>query len=175
MDHDSVGVVAIYCNFKEQDLQTPENLLASCCVQLCQHRLPNVLITLHRIHNPRKTRPMWNEIIRIFEDCLTSHDTVYIIVDALDECSNDVRSVLLTYFKTPPSNVRLLVTTRHVSEIVQNFHASSAIEIRASSSDLRKYISSKITDNSRLAEYIKDQPSLEQIICDEIASKADGM
>lgn len=174
-NHHLVGVASIYCNFKEEDLQTLQNLLASICVQLCPHRLPDALITLHSTHSIQNTRPTWKEINPIFKDCLTSHDTVYIIIDALDECSKNTRSFLLKYFETLPSNVRLLVTTRHVDEIARAFHACSRIEIRANDDDLRKYISSRIAGNSRLMDYMRKEPALKEIFCDEIILKADGM
>lgn len=173
LKHEDVGITAIYCNFKERHLQSPVNLFAGCCAQLFQHRLPKTLTTLHNTHQPQKTRPVWKDITAIFEDCVAGRDTVYMVVDALDECSEDVRNMLLTFFKALPSNVRLLVTTRHIGEITRNFSAFH--EIRANQSDLGRYISSRIASNSRLAQYVRDQPFLRQDICDGIISKADGM
>lgn len=170
---ESVGVTAIYCNFKERDLQSPENLLAGCCAQLCQRRLPETLTSLHRIHQVQKTRPGWKEIAGIFEDLIRSHETVYMVVDALDECSENVRNILLARFKSLSSNVRLLVTSRHIGEITQHFDAFR--EIRASPSDLGKYILSRISDDPRLAGYVRNHTSLRQDICDGIVSKADSM
>lgn len=95
------------------------------------------------------------------------------IVDALDECSEDVRDICMKYFKALPPNVRLLVTTRHIREITGKFEAF--YEIRASPSDLTKYISSRIASNSRLRAYVGDQSSLRQDILEGIVSKADGM
>lgn len=171
--YESVGVTAIYCNFKERDSQSPENLLAGCCAQLFQYRLPQALTTLHSLHEVQKTKPAWKDIRNIFKDCVASYDTVYVVIDALDECVENVRNILLTHFKASPSNVGLLVTTRHIGEIDQDFDAFH--EIRASPSDLRRYILSRINGNSRLAGFVRDHASLQQDICDGIVSKADGM
>ncbi|KAL8877180.1 MAG: hypothetical protein Q9198_004760 [Flavoplaca austrocitrina] len=102
----SVGVAAIYCNFKERESQTPENLLAGCSTQFIRQTLPESLVESHRMHSAQKTRPTWKEMIQLFEDIVTELDIAYLIVDALDECSEDVRDLLLTFFETLPSNTR---------------------------------------------------------------------
>ena len=175
MKSNSIGVAAIYCNFKERDLQSPENLLAGCCAQLFEHQLPQDLLTLHSTHSIQQTRPTVKDITRLFDDCVTNHDTVFVVFDALDECLESVRSFFLTRFKTLASNIRLLITTRHIGEIIQELHAFPQIEIRAKTSDLIKYISSKIDDTSRLADFVSSCSSLRQDICNSIVSTADGM
>ncbi|KAL9636847.1 MAG: hypothetical protein Q9204_002101 [Flavoplaca sp. TL-2023a] len=171
----SVGVAAIYCNFKERKSQSPKNLLAGCSAQLVQQTLPESLVESHRMHSAQKTRPTWKEIIQIFEDIVTKLDIAYLIVDALDECSEDVRDLLLSFFKTLPSNTRLMVTTRHVDEITYGLRTSPMIEIRASVSDLEKYVASRIRRNRRLSGYVRSNGPLKQDICERVASKAEGM
>ncbi|KAL9034085.1 MAG: hypothetical protein Q9180_005600, partial [Flavoplaca navasiana] len=170
----SMGVAAIYCNFKERESQTPENLLAGCSAQLVQHTLPDLLVESHRMHSARKTRPTWKEMIQIFEDIVTELDIAYLIVDALDECSEDVRDLLLTFFETLPSNTRLMVTTRYIDEIMYGFRTSLKLEIRASVGDLEKYVASRIRSNRRLSGYVRSNGPLKQDICERVASKAEG-
>ncbi|KAI4262156.1 MAG: hypothetical protein L6R42_002664, partial [Xanthoria sp. 1 TBL-2021] len=43
MGQDTVGVAGVYCNFKERDSQSPENLLAACWAQLAPQKLPETL------------------------------------------------------------------------------------------------------------------------------------
>ncbi|KAL8888658.1 MAG: hypothetical protein Q9192_006142, partial [Flavoplaca navasiana] len=171
----SVGVAAIYCNFKERESQTPENLLAGCSTQFVRQTLPESLVEFHRIHSAQKTRPTWKEMIQIFEDIVTKLNTAYLIVDALDECSEDVRDLLLSFFEILPSNTRLMVTTRHVDEITYGFRTSPMIEIRASVRDLEKYVGSRVRSNRRLSGYVRSSGTLKQDICNRVASKAEGM
>ncbi|KAL8877179.1 MAG: hypothetical protein Q9198_004759, partial [Flavoplaca austrocitrina] len=49
------------------------------------------------------------------------------------------------------------------------------IEIRASVSDLKKYVASRIRRNRRLSGYVRSNGPLKQDICDRVASKAEGM
>ncbi|KAL9630398.1 MAG: hypothetical protein Q9204_004740, partial [Flavoplaca sp. TL-2023a] len=176
--HDSIGVVAIYCNFNERDQQKPENLLAACCVQLIQpsrNSLREVLTDMYRKHDFGKTKPVWEDVVRVFEDSTKDLHTIYIVVDALDECSDDTRQILLNYFRVLPANTRLLVTTRHIDEITREFIDSPKVEIRADPCDLKKYVASRIAGNRRLEGYVRDASSLKALIYDKVIAKADGM
>ncbi|KAL9629418.1 MAG: hypothetical protein Q9204_005283, partial [Flavoplaca sp. TL-2023a] len=176
--HDAIGVAAIYCNFNERDQQKPESLLAACCVQLIQpsrNPLREVLTDVYRKHDSGKTRPAWEDIVRVFEDSTKTHDAIYLVVDALDECSENTRQILLEYFKILPVNTRLLVTTRHIDEITREFIDSPKVEIRADPSDLKRYIASRIAGNRRLEGYVRDALSLKEHIYDKVIAKADGM
>ncbi|KAL9037535.1 MAG: hypothetical protein Q9180_003663 [Flavoplaca navasiana] len=171
----SVGVAAIYCNFKERVSQTPENLLAGCSAQLVGQSLPELLVKFHRMHSAQKTRPTWKEMIQIFENVVIKLDIAYLIVDALDECSEDVRDYLLTFFKTLPSNTRLMVTTRYIDEITYGFRNPLMTEIRASVGDLQRYVASRIRNSRRLSGHVRSNGPLQQYICARVASKAEAM
>ncbi|KAL8977809.1 MAG: hypothetical protein Q9205_006464 [Flavoplaca limonia] len=123
----------------------------------------------------RKTRPTWEDIVRVFEDSTKNLDTVYLVVDALDECSPNTRQILINYFKVLPANSRLLVTTRPIDEITREFFDSPTIEIRADPGDLKKYIASRIAGNRRLEGYVRDASSLKADIHEKVVAKADGM
>ncbi|KAL8880022.1 MAG: hypothetical protein Q9198_002484 [Flavoplaca austrocitrina] len=127
------------------------------------------------MHSAQKTRPTWKEMIQVFKDIVSKLDIAYLIMDALDECSEDVRDLLLSFFETLPSNTRLMVTTRHIEEITYGFRTSPMIEIRATVSDLKKYVASRIRRNRRLSGYVRSNGSLEQDICERVGSKAEGM
>ena len=171
----SVGVAAVYCNFKEREMQTSENLLAGYCIQLVPQALPETLVDVHRMHSAHKTRPTWKEMNQIFQDIVTKLDTIYLVVDALDECSEDVRNALLTFFSTLPSHIMLLITTRHIDEITRKFRNSPMVEIRASLEDLRNYVASRIKSSCTLSGHVRDHKSIGQVICDRVVAQADGM
>ncbi|KAL8858822.1 MAG: hypothetical protein Q9178_004739 [Gyalolechia marmorata] len=163
---------------EERDQQSPANLLAGCCVQFIQQvrkPLGDVLAEVYEKHHSGEARPVWEDIVRIFEDSIRSLDAVYLVVDALDECSEQARRLLLEYFKVLPAKTRLLVTTRHIDEITCEFRDSPTLEIRADPSDLEEYITSRIADNRRLKGYVRDDPSLQPYICDKVTIMADGM
>ncbi|KAL9629066.1 MAG: hypothetical protein Q9204_005491 [Flavoplaca sp. TL-2023a] len=175
---DAGGVSAMYCNFKEREVQTPHNLLAGACAQLIQKSmqpLPDALISLYERHHASKTRPSWEEINWIFRDVARSLHKVYIVVDAIDECSEQVRNVVLSGLKALPDTIRILITTRPIHEITRLFPGSPKLEIRATELDLTKYITTRIANNPRLARHIQSNTTLEQEICTRVILKADGI
>lgn len=180
---DPVGVAALYCNFKEREIQSPHNLLAAACAQLIQgsmQSLPKGLMSLHKRHCEKntsepKTRPSWEEINEIFDSVAEGYQHIYIVVDAIDECSEQVRNVVIPGLKALPDNVSILITTRPINEITRSFPLGPKLEIRANDLDLTKYIRSRIASNPRLAHHVQGQSTLEQDICTQIKAKADGM
>lgn len=174
----STGVAAIYCNFKERQSQTPENLLAAACVQLAYNLpgpLPTAMVNIYESNSRLKTRPTCTEGLRVLKDTVQSFGTVYLAIDALDECSEQVRDIFLTQMDALPENTRQLVTTRHVDGIVNRYHDCPNIEIRATDVDLKKYITARIASNNRLMRHVREVPALEPAICEGVTSKADGM
>ncbi|KAL8940049.1 MAG: hypothetical protein Q9216_003023 [Gyalolechia sp. 2 TL-2023] len=171
------GVAAAYCNFKEQDTQSPENLIAGLCVQLMDDSdpMPEMLMELYKSHHSRKTRPMLSDVFKVFIEATKRLQTTYLVIDALDECPSEVRDVLVPELRALPSDIKLLVTTRHVDSITRLFSASSTIEVLARRDDLEKYIISKIASSSRLSGLLKGRATLVNEICDKIIEKANGM
>ena len=159
-------------------MQTPENLLAGAYFQLAQQSvgpLPKALVGVHESHSKLRTRPNCAEVLNIFDEVVRPFSTVYLVIDALDESSDQDRNILLKQIKSLSGNIRMLVTTRHVDDIVNRFRNCPRMEIRATDMDLTKYISSRIASYHRLECIVRDHPSLENEICERITAKADGM
>lgn len=159
-------------------MQSPENLLAGACAQLADTLsgpLPIALVDIYGRHSRLKTRPTLIEILKVLESTVDRLDTAYLVIDALDECSEPVRNVLLKRIEALPGNTSLLVTTRHVDDIVNRYREIPKIEIRATDIDLTNYITSRIVSSTRLTRTVRDHPALEQEICERVTSKADGM
>ncbi|KAL8691378.1 MAG: hypothetical protein Q9224_004193 [Gallowayella concinna] len=177
--HDaSKGIAAVYCNFKEREMQNPQNLLAGACAQLIQgsmHPLPDALTSLHKLHNTSGTKPSWEEVNQIFDVVVRSHGTVFVVIDALDECSEPVREVIIPRLKCLPDNVRVLITTRPIGKITGRFPNSPKIGIRATDADLTRYIISRIANSARLSDLLRGRSTLGKEICSRVIMKADGM
>ncbi|KAL8856068.1 MAG: hypothetical protein Q9178_007324 [Gyalolechia marmorata] len=172
-----VGVAAVYCNFKEHEMQSLENLLAGLCMQLIQATLPlpETLTKAYCTHREKGTRPSIEDILQTFEEVLKPFGTVYLVIDALDECLEQVRSRLILHLKAFSPRIRLLVTTRFIDGILSEFRNDTRLEIRANQDDLRRYISSSTEGNSRLARQLQGKTALAHEICESIIATADGM
>ncbi|KAL8890975.1 MAG: hypothetical protein Q9192_005801 [Flavoplaca navasiana] len=174
----STGVAAIYCQFKEREMQTSENLFAGACVQLVQQSLgplPKALVDVHESHSKLNTRPNCADILKVFDEIVQNLNNVYLVIDALDESSEANQKILLKQAEALSGNTRLLVTTRHVDNIVNRFRNCPKIEIRATDMDLKNYVSSRIASKNRLESMVRDDPSLENHVCEQITTRAGGM
>ncbi|KFZ04599.1 hypothetical protein V502_10030, partial [Pseudogymnoascus sp. VKM F-4520 (FW-2644)] len=87
---DNVGVAYIYCNYKRRETQTATDLLAAILKQLVQERplYGEPVATLHKQHADRRTGPSLDEIRTALNSVLNSYSKAYIIIDALDECTD---------------------------------------------------------------------------------------
>ncbi|KAL8959463.1 MAG: hypothetical protein Q9193_003678 [Seirophora villosa] len=171
------AVAAVFCNFKETNVQNPENLLASLCVQALDSDLPIpvALQELYKFHEVKQTRPTLRETETVFVEIGKLLDDLYLVIDALDECSADARSFITQKLGTLSSNIKLLATTRPIDDITREFTTEPVLEIRASHADLEKYIKARFERSSRLSAILQRQPSLEIEISDGIIAKANGM
>lgn len=167
----------MFCNFKEFNVQNPENLLASLCVQALDGDvpIPVALQELYKSHEVKRTRPTLREIETVFVEIGKLLDDLYLVIDALDECSADARSFITQKLRTLSSNTKLLATTRPIDDITREFTTEPVLEIRASHADLEKYIKARFERSSRLSAIVQKQPSLETEISDGIIAKANGM
>lgn len=174
----NVGIAYIYCNYKRQETQTTIDLLGAVLKQLVQERplYGEPVTVLHNRHADRRTRPSLDEICTALNSVLKSYSKAYIIIDALDECtdSDGTRSELLTTLRNlqTRADVQLLVTSRFVTRIEQLFKGSPMLEIRASEADVRRYVAGQL---NRLPKWIDRDPELQAEIQDGIVQAVDGM
>jgi hypothetical protein len=174
----SVGIAYLYCNFRRQDEQKAEDLLASVLKQLIQGlpSLPDTVKSLYDKHTVKGTRPSLDEISRSLQSVAALYSRVFIIVDALDECraSDGSRARFLTEVFNLQAKCRanLFATSRFIPEIAEKFDGSISLETHASVEDVRRYVHSHI---SHLPSFVRDNPELQGDIETEIVNAANGM
>ena len=107
-----------------------------------------------------------------------TYSNVFIVVDALDECTNvdGTRDLLLSELFLLQSQsktvVCLLTTTRFIPEILDQFEHCATLEIRASDDDVSKYLDGQM---SRLAPCVARRNDLRDEIKTTIIKATDGM
>jgi len=143
---ENVGVAYFYYNFRQQDKQRAEDVLASLLKQLTQgpQSLPDSVKSLYGKHNHNRTRPSVEEISRTLQSVATLYSRVFIIIDALDECqvSDGCRSTFLSEIFNLQAKHRtnLFATSRFIPEITKQFDRCRSLEIRASKEDVERYL-----------------------------------
>jgi hypothetical protein len=177
-DNPTIGIAYIYCNFRQQDDQKPDDLLASLLKQLaeCQPSLPGCVQDLYDHHKAKRTRPSLDEISKILNSVITTYSRVYIIIDALDECqvSDGCRSRFLSniFNLQTKTGAKLFATSRPIPDIGREFKGCLSREILATNKDVYRYLDGYM---SRLPLFVSSSLDLQDEIKTTISKAVDGM
>ncbi|RSL62863.1 hypothetical protein CEP54_005527 [Fusarium duplospermum] len=186
----SIGIVFVYCDYKDRLNQTPSNLLSSLVKQLARQKgaLPEGVKTLHQTHKKNETIPSLDEYTSLFSQLAGSFSKTFIIVDGLDEHvgGEDDGSLNIEFIdrlrrveQHPGINgrMRLFVTSREKDTIRDHLDGCSCINIHALASDIRALVRSRISDNSfRCAKLFRGtHRDLADTIVETLTEKAQGM
>lgn len=174
----SIGIAYLYCNFRQQDEQKAEELLASLVKQLAQSRssLPESVKSLYDKHKEKRTRPGFDEISRALQSVAAMYSRVIIVIDALDECqaSDGSRARLLSevFGLKAKYGANIFATSRFIPDIEERFEGSISLEIRASIEDVRTYLDNHMF---RLPGFVGRSPELQEDIKSMITQSVQGM
>ena len=175
---DDIGIVYLFCTYRDRLQQTPANLLGSLLKQLLQHKqtIPETLRNTYQLHINQGTRPSVDEIFSLLQSEITEFTRVYIVIDALDEYTDADGScrLLLSKIRTLQADnaINLLATSRHFPHILQEFEKAICLEIRASDADVDKYLHGRMR---RLPSFVAKKPGLQEMIKREITRSVNGM
>ncbi|KAL6695051.1 hypothetical protein J3F84DRAFT_399908 [Trichoderma pleuroticola] len=175
----TIGVVYFYCNYRRQEEQVIEKLLASLLKQLCQREssVPHHLRSFYEEHIDNRTRLSLLEIQTALHSAAEDYSMVFIVVDALDECQNldGSRQDFLTELFSLQEKYgwNLFMTSRAIPEIVDRFSKNSiSLEIRASTEDIERYLKG---NTGQLPAFVQQNQELQQKIAAGISEAVDGM
>jgi hypothetical protein len=179
MDSEDIGVAYMYCDYADKDNQTAENIMASLVKQLSL-RKPSTLDHIQKLYEQcdrGKARPGVTKLTETLKNLCTVYRRIYVVIDALDECDDESRELLLAQLeKVDHSIVRIFLTSRpHLIEMQRKFDEFPQVEIMAKDSDIRVFIQNSIREKANLLELIEDTAQLEEKIVIAITSRAKGM
>jgi hypothetical protein len=177
-DNKSIGIAYLYCNFRSQDEQKVDDLLASLLKQLAESQpsLPGTVKDLYDRHQSKRSRPSVYEVSRAIQSVASLYSRVFIIVDALDECqaSQGCRKTFLSEMFSLQANcgVNVLATSRFIPEITKSFQGSISLEVRASKGDIDRYLEAHMR---QLLSFDEWNRQLQDEIKVGISDAVDGM
>ncbi|KAI4138628.1 MAG: hypothetical protein LQ341_004582 [Variospora aurantia] len=93
------SVTCLYCTYKEREGQTTENLLGSIIRQLTESHPKKFVPSVRDFSRNRKEvheKPLLDNFVSMLVSMLRCFQRSYIVVDALDECTEETRDSLLT-------------------------------------------------------------------------------
>ena len=203
----NAGLAWVFCNHKRQATQTASALISSILKQILQQRLiaEGVEVNASQISFrsavvSRFFHPMSPSlrVLRILEECkksgtrlmrdqliqalvllCTGSRSTCIVIDALDECSDQYaeRTRLikgLRHLQRAELNLRvnLMFTTRFVEQIIDSIGPATSFEIRAPKTDIKLYVEGRLEGFSTT---VRSDHQLKQSISERIVESADGM
>ena len=148
---DRTGRAFLFCNYKRQDNQEVDNLLASLLGQLVawQSTVPESIRESHDEHRRgKKPRLSQDEIHEALCGITKNYSRTFIIIDALDECKTDhIRNELLSeiYKLQERSDIRLMVTFRP-NIVPKHPDIVTKLEIRAHKEDIEEYLDGRMSE-----------------------------
>lgn len=114
--NDDIGLAFIYFNYKKQAEQTPINLVGSLLQQLGQDRASICvdLKSMYEDHGKKNSRPSFDEVSNALCSATNRFSQVFIILDALDECSEEdgCRDRMLKLMSRLSDNADIMMTSR---------------------------------------------------------------
>jgi hypothetical protein len=176
-DDISVGIACIYCNYKEKDAQTLINLIAGLWAQLVRNSgsLSTEVRDLYLTHVRQNSSPTLDEVSKMLQGEIARYSKIFVVIDALDEYPEGDRSTLLKKLRELRPTINLMVTSRYLDAIANDFEGSPQLEISANVEDVRAYIVGRISSESRLSRFVSKDAALGEKIVNTVAGKAKKM
>ncbi|KAK4077936.1 uncharacterized protein Triagg1_3630 [Trichoderma aggressivum f. europaeum] len=168
----------MYCSYQNHT-QTVEKLLCSLlrvALEEADYEADAAVSTCNqlRLSNKTMSRPY---CINLLQDLFSRFVRVNLIVDALDELTNEVRRPLIHDLLKLYKNgiVSLLVTSRGIPEIQHLFESCEAytsLEVRSSDEDIRNFLRD---NNFQLPNFVTRSPKLQDEVIDSVTNASAGM
>ncbi|KAK3389389.1 ankyrin repeat-containing domain protein [Podospora didyma] len=145
-----------YFDFSDTKKQSVANLLKSIIYQLIStyKEISEPAVDLHtKCHG--LTEPGLDELLGVAMAEVSRTERTFVLIDALDECSEEERAVFFETFRPPlPGNLNLLITSRKEVDIETALARSASHSIRIRSScvdtDVRIHVNNSISRDRRL-------------------------
>ena len=108
-------------------------------------------------------------------------DRVFLTFDALDECpvhddnNNEHRSKMITMIKRATQFAKVFVTSRPNINLKQDIVDCTCIEVQARESDIRTYLKTRVANQHIFQRIVRQVPSMENHLIDNICNKSNGM
>jgi len=185
----TAAVAYMYFDYKDRARLTPEVILAGLIKQLVFRQTdshvnatlsPHVMEMYDKMHHQGK-RPAMSDLQELFISIAAEFSEVFLIFDALDECNEDERNVLLPFVMRLPLarkgdvRFRIMVTGRpYCADMQRAFADAAALELAVipDNGDIELAVKEKL-EAAKKSQRIPAQ--LELDIVTKVLEKADGM
>jgi len=179
-----------YFDFKDANKQQVSSLLASFVAQLSakSNACYNILSALYSEYHGGSRRPTDEALMNCFVNMLKSEGqpTIYIIIDAIDECPNSggavrprgrVLQMMEKIVGLQLGNVRICATSRPEADIRASLeplasHTVSLHEQEGQTKDISDYVRFIVYSDWNMRRWRKED---KELVIDTLSQKANGM
>lgn len=151
--------------------------LASCTSLRLKPEISRTLTDVLWEFYRKRIRPLVAWIMKATKEIISKYEKVYLMIDALDECTDTHgrRTDLTANLKKMPENLKILCTSRELSDIKQLFPHAVVIHIHTQESDAEKCLVGQIAKSVRLRKHRQSDASLMPAFVDTVVNRVDGM
>ena len=176
---DRKGVAFIYCDYRDRNIQTINNLTSSLILQPMQDTdsFPPSVWKFRQQCRSRHRDPTLEEKLALLKEVTQRLSKIFIIVDALDEYSeadeqdDDHGYPFLEALQEISHNVHLMVTARPFAFLKKTFQGAFCTEISASIDDLRLYAQSRMRIGTRFGDRVRKDTSLHHDVLSAVCAR----
>lgn len=182
-----VGVTFIYCSYGIS--RTPLEYIRLAIKQLCRRMksLPTQLSKIYDQHYQNNSQPGYQDLHDIFHSIVQQFGSVFLVLDALDECALDQRAQLCEFFarivefhnRADNGLVKLFIASRKEHDIETAFLRKSfpTIEVEAKKvdSDIQRYVTAEIERRLDDGTLTLNNITLKDKILNALITNAGGM
>ena len=179
-----------YCDFRDDQKKDQRGLLSSILVQLCEQSdaYSAILSDFYVAHGRGSQHASDSELVDCLKDMLKlpGQATVYIIIDAIDECPRttglpssreEVLGLMEELFNSHIPNLRICVTSRPEADIVSileplAFCSVSLHDESGQVEDIAEYVKFVVHKDREMRKW---KPTDKELVIDELIKKANGM
>jgi hypothetical protein len=179
-----------YCDFREDRKRHRRGLLSSLLVQLCQQSdtYCGALSNFYSTHKHGSQHASDGELAQCLKDLLAlpGQATVYIVIDALDECPiiagsssprEEVLGIVEELVKLQVPNMRICVTSRPEADIELvlgplAFRSVSLHGENGQAQDIAEYVKFVVNTDRNMQKWRKED---KELVVQELTRKAGGM
>lgn len=169
----SIGLSYLYCNYSEAGTRSATDVM-KCILRQLASRTDVLNDDLERFYK-KKSSPSFAECCQLLHTAADHMSNIRVVIDALDECTEAMRDILLTELEKLRPKIRLIITSRHTFGYHYEPESAICLKIQAQEEDNKQYLSKRVETSRLLRDPIKTCPELRGQVLDGVIAKAKGM
>ena len=143
-DGSHVGIAYLFFRFNVKVEQVEQHFVSTCLKQLAQDQKSTTLPALQALyyrHHVAGSSPSTSELLIVLQSMIRLYDRVFIVVDALDECSSRERLLAIMSQLQRGFKVNFFTTSRNKTDtdswLPRDVHI---LKMKAGEDDIRQYV-----------------------------------